>query len=51
MSAEGSSAFWRGLGPRLLLIPPTFAIVMTCFEQVRGWGQAGLGIPQGSKYI
>lgn len=29
---EGSRAFLKGLGPRVLLIPPMFAITMTCFE-------------------
>ncbi|KAJ9517304.1 hypothetical protein QJQ45_016672 [Haematococcus lacustris] len=39
MWAEGgSAAFLRGLGPRVALIPPMFAITMTCFETFqRAW--------------
>jgi solute carrier family 25 aspartate/glutamate transporter 12/13 len=35
---EGPQAFLKGLGPRVMLIPPLFAITMTCFETLqRTW--------------
>lgn len=38
MWAEGGPrAFMRGLGPRIALIPPMFAITMTCFETFQRW--------------
>ena len=33
---EGARAFLKGLGPRVMLIPPMFAITMTCFEVFQG---------------
>ena len=31
----GAGAFFKGLGPRLMIIPPLFGITLTCFEMLQ----------------